>query len=86
MAKVSPAVNLQKELLEKGFRSIEFCDDQDDGMVTISHYFLTKEKGPSQNTDSCLIRKWYDLEGEEAVQILEKWMAQIVIFPDPRVV
>ena len=84
MAKVKPAENLQKKLLEKGFKSIEFCDDQDDGMVTISHYFLTKEEGPSKNTDSCLIHNWYDLASDEAAQILEKWITQMAVYPDPR--
>jgi hypothetical protein len=85
MAEIKAAVKLQEQLLEKGFKSIEFCDDIEDGLVTISHHYLTKDEGPSKDTKPCLNHKWYDLASVEAVQILEKWMAQTEIFPDPRV-
>jgi hypothetical protein len=78
------AVKLQNELLEKGFRSIERCDDHDDYMVTITHYSLSKSDKPSENTELCFLYKWFDLGSEEAVEILEKWMDQSTIYPDPR--
>jgi hypothetical protein len=84
MAKKSPAIKLQEELLEKGFRSIELCDDQDDHMVTITHYSLSKRDKPSENPDPCLMYKWFSLGSDEAVEILEKWMDQTAIHPDPR--
>ena len=85
MNKLSAATKLQNELQEKGFMSIQLCDYLDDGMVTIGHYVLSKEEKPEDNNYPCPFNKWYDLAGEEAVQILEKWMTQIVIFPDQRV-
>ena len=84
MAIQTPAVTLQEHLIEKGFRSIELCDDQDDHMVTITHYTLSKSDKPSENPDPCLMYKWYDLAGEEAVEILQKWIDQTAIHPDPR--
>jgi hypothetical protein len=84
MATQSPAVKLQNELLDKGFRSIEKCDIIDDGVVTITHYALSKEIRPSDNRETCPLYHWHHLADEEAVQILEKWISQTVIYPDPR--
>jgi hypothetical protein len=84
MQKVNEAAKLQNDLLEKGFRSIERCDDLDDGIVTISHYVLSKDEKPSEISSDCPLHKLFDLTSEEAVEILQKWMNQTVIYPDPR--
>lgn len=84
MATQSRAAKLQNELLDKGFRSIEKCDIIDDGVVNLTHYALSKGIRPSDNRETCPLYYWYHLADEEALQILEKWISQTVIYPDPR--
>ena len=86
MKNESSAEKLQNELLEKGFKAIELCYSHDDGMVSIIHHVLSKDDEPSENIEPCLDYKRHDLSSDEARSILKKWMDQVVIFPDPRVV
>jgi hypothetical protein len=77
------AEKLQSDLLNKGFKRIELCDIEDDGVVEIKHYTLSKADEPSK-PDSCLYFHSIDLNSEQALNVLENWMNQIMINPDPR--
>lgn len=83
MANLQAAVNLQKNLLEEGYKSIALCDIQDDGLVTISYYVLSKDEGIYETNDPCQLNGKIDLNSEKAVQIIDRWINQISIYPDP---
>lgn len=80
----SKAERLQQDLLNKGFLSIEICDVIDDEYVSIEHCVLTKSNKDSEHSDSCILYKRFDLSSQEAIELLEKWVEQISIYPDPR--
>jgi len=86
MKKVNKAARLQSELLDKGFNFIEICDETDDGAVSILHCVLIREVGETHSSAVCPVSIIYDLSSDNALEILEKWLEQITIYPDPRTI
>jgi len=79
------AIELQKTLLDQGYKVLEFCDEIDDGIVMSSHFNLSKDDEIAK-PDSCVLYKRIDLESEDAFQILLSWVKQTVINPNPKII
>ena len=77
------AANLQQSLVDKGYKFLDFCDTEENGMNTIHHYSLSKNDEIAK-PDSCLLFTQIDLQSKEALEVLEHWLNQIDIYPDPR--
>ncbi len=87
MFNTQQAVKLQKELIEKGYNYIHIYTDQFDGIVSILHCVLLKEPIENDYTPYCQLDDvdiTYHLSSEEALELLEHWVEQIRISPDPR--
>jgi len=85
MQEQKAAVKLQQELLNMDFKFIVFCDFEDQGPVEIRHYSLSKNDEIAK-PDSCLFYEAIDLKSERALEVLQSWMIQIKIHPDPRTI
>ena len=77
------AANLQQTLVDKGYKFLDFCDTEENGMNTIHHYSLSKNDEIAK-PDGCLLFTQIDLQSKEALEVLEHWLNQIDIYPDPR--
>ena len=77
------AAELQKHLIDKGYVTIEFCDIEEDGFVEILHYSLSKNDEIAK-PDSCILHESLDLNSAKALKVLDSWLSQIKIYPDPR--
>jgi hypothetical protein len=79
------AEDLQNYLVEMGYLYIEFCDIENDDPVEIYHYSLSKKDEPLK-PESCLLYEAIDLKSDKALRVLQSWMSQIRIHPDPRTI
>jgi hypothetical protein len=77
------ARQLQQKLLDQGYKTLELCDDDDDGGVFFEYYNLSKEDEIAK-PDSCFMYTKIPVESVEAFQILFGWVKQTIIYPDPR--
>jgi hydrogenase maturation factor len=84
MTNKEKAVMLQKELIEKGYNYINICADQEDGIVSILHCALLKEHMEDDYFPGCDMDITYHLSSDKALELLEQWVEQISIYPDPR--
>jgi hypothetical protein len=70
-------------LLDQGYKSLDYCEEIDDGTVITKEYILSKGDEIAK-PDRCTMQNSFPLESEEATQILKQWVNQISIYPDPR--
>ncbi len=77
------ASDLQRKLLAQGYKTLELCDDDDDGGVFFEYYNLSKDDEIAK-PDSCFGYTKNPLESEEAFRILLGWVKRTIISPDPR--
>jgi hypothetical protein len=85
MFKKQQAVKLQKDLLQKGYNFINICAEfEDDDIVSILHCVLLREHTEDEYCPTCPLDITYHLSSEDALKLLEHWVEQVRISPDPR--
>jgi hypothetical protein len=85
MFKKDKAVKLQKDLLQKGYNFINICAEfEDDDIVSRLHCVLLREQPEDEYYPTCPIDITYHLSSEDALELLEHWVEQVRISPDPR--
>ncbi len=77
------ARQLQQKLIDKGYKTLEFCDETDDGIVFSSHYNLSKDDEIAK-PDSCILYTRIPIDSDRAYNVFRSWVSQTVIHTDLR--
>lgn len=78
------AKQFQKILLNKGFNIFEKVEIVDDGIVYTTHYNLLKGNETRLTDSPFLYISRISIKSAAGLDILENWVKQTVISPDPR--
>lgn len=74
------SIKLRDKLIQAGYKYLRLCDTESTN-PEIQHYTL--EKSLEVDSDSCMINSFVDMESEEGMQILDRFLNPIVIHPNP---